>query len=523
MLPGVGERLRTIAGQHPGRAVGVLAALAVLATALSAGSTDRLTLATTEAKTPVLHIRAVGALAPGSAPFEVAVRTMRTQLSADPAVSAVRVAPRRQSEDFEVLLVRLKGGGRNRDAALTRIQRNLDPGPLTLEFRGPAAAVRAAKDQALDDLVLLLAALPLTALMLVLTVGLRGAGVVLLAAAAAVSLAALACELLAGLFDVSWLALAGAAAAGTLLTLQLSSIGVAGAGPATLLCAGAASAAAFGALALLGVDYLSSLALGGALAALIAVPVSIVAASATLAGVRQPGLRGGAVWGGIASLVGFSRALAAILGLFVLMLMLIAIAPIERLATAAIGAAQAPAVEAVGLAGAGIAALLVTAGLGMTQARRFWLPSLAALAAAVPAVASVGLLIVTFQDGHLKEALDYTPTGATSLGAIAAAGATVAALGAAQAVSLAWVGRETEELRPDKLRVAVAVSICLPAAAVSCLAGAAGGVALGFGSASFEKEFGLAVAAGLVLQLLAVGALLAPVLLRVTYRTATDQ
>ena len=519
----MGERLRTIAGQHPGRAVGVLAALAVLATALSAGATDRLTLSTTEARTPVLHIRAAGALAPGSAPFQVAVRTMRTQLSADPAVSAVRVAPRRGREDFEVLLVRLKGAGRNRDSALTRIQRNLDPGPLTLEFRGPAAAVRAAKDQALDDLVLLLAALPLTALMLALTVGLRGTGVVLLAAVATVSLAALACELLAGVFDVSWLALAGAAAAGTLLTLQLSSIGVAGAGPATLLCAGAAAAAAFGALALLGVDYLSSLALGGALAALIAVPVSIAAASATLAGVRQPGLRGGAVWGRIASLVGINRVLAAIFGLVVLLLMLIVVAPIERLATAAIGAAQAPAVEAVGLASAGIAALVVAAGLGMTQARRLWLPSLAALAAAIPVVASAGLLIVTFQDGNLEKALDFTSNGAVSLGAIAAAGATVAALGAAQAVSLAWVGRETQELRPDKLRVVVAVSICLPAAAVSCVTGVVAGIALGFGSASFEKEFGLAVAAGLALQLLVVGALLAPALLRVTYRTAADQ
>jgi predicted RND superfamily exporter protein len=100
--------------------------------------------------------------------------------------------------------------------------------------------------------------------------------------------------------------------------------------------------------------------------------------------------------------------------------------------------------------------------------------------------------------------------------------ATVAALGAAQAVSLAWASRESQLLRPDRIRVLAAASLCVPAAAVSCLTGLAAGAALGFGSASFEKEFGLAVAAGLALQLLA-AALLAPALLRVTYRTAPDQ
>ena len=519
----MGERLRTISGQHPGRATGVLAALAVLATALSAGWTDRLTVSTIDAKAPILRIHVRGDLRPGSAPFQVAVRTMRAQISTDPAVSAVRPAPHREGAGSEVLLVRLEAGGRNRDAALGRIQRNLDPGPLTVEFRGPAAAVRAAKDQALDDLFLLLAAIPVAALMLALTIGWRGAGAAILAAAAAVSLAALASELLAGAFEVSWLSLVGAVGAGTLITLQLSSIGVAGARPATLLAAGAAGAATFGAVALLDVGYLSSLALGGGLAALIAVPVSIVAASATLAGDREPGLRGGAPWRGIAALVGFSRVLAAIFGLVALLLMLIAVAPIERLATAAIGATAAPAIEAIGLAAAAGAALLVATGIGIVQARRFWLPALAALCAAIPAAACAGLLVVTFQDGELEKALDYTSNGAVSLGSVAAAVAIVAALGAAQAVTLAWAGRETGELRPDEDRVVAAIDRCGPAAAVSCLTGLAAGVALAFGSASFEKEFGLAVAAGLVLELLLVAALLAPALLRVTYRTARDQ
>ncbi len=422
-----------------------------------------------------------------------------------------------------MLLVRLKAGGRKRDAALARIAKNLDPGPLTLEFRGPAAAARAAKDQAIDDLVLLLAALPLTASMLVLTIGLRGAGAALLAAAAAASLAALTCELLAGAFDVSWLSLVGATAAGMLVTLQLCSLGVAGARPGALLCAGAAAAATFGALAALEVDYLSSLALGGAIAALLAVPASITAAAATLTSDLEPGLRRGGLWRGIAALVAFDRIFAAIFAILALLLMLIAAAPVERLAISAIGASTAPTIEAIGMAGACAAALFVTIVLGMTQARRFWLAALAAIGAAVPALSIAGLLVVTFEDGGLSNALDYTSNGTVALGSVAAAVAIVAALGAAQAVSLAWAARETRHYRPDEDRVVAAVDRCVPAAAVSCLAGVASGAALGFGSAPFEKEFGLAMAAGLALQLLVVAALLAPALLRVTYRTAPDQ
>ena len=520
----MGERLRTIAGQHPGRAVGVLAALAVIATALSASLTDRLVLSTTDAKAPVLRIRAEGALAPRSAPFEVAVRTMRAQISTDPAVSAVRVAPHPKGGRSEVILVRLKGAARNRDAALARIQRNLDPGPLTIQFRGPAAAVRVAKDQAVDDLALLLAALPVTALILILTVGASGAGAALLAAAAATSLAALACELLAGAFDVSWLSLAGAGAAGLLVGLQLCALGVAGAPPATLLRAGLAAAATFGALAALGVDYLSSLALGGGLAALLAVPASIVATGATLAGDREPGLRGGGLWCAIAGSVGFSRAFAALFALFGLLLMLIAVVPVARLATSAIGSVAAPAIGGAALAAAAAVALLATIGLGLAEARRFWLPASAGLCAAVPPLAAAGLLVVTFQDGGLEKALGYTSNGAISLGSLATAMATVAALGASQAVSLAWAAREAGSLKlPDQARVVAAVDLCTPAAVVSCVAGIAAGVALAFGSASFEKELGLAVAAGLALQLLAVSALIAPALLRVTYRTARDQ
>jgi predicted RND superfamily exporter protein len=61
-----------------------------------------------------------------------------------------------------------------------------------------------------------------------------------------------------------------------------------------------------------------------------------------------------------------------------------------------------------------------------------------------------------------------------------------------------------------------AMARCGPPAAAACLAGVTAGIALGFGSRSFIKEFGLGMAVGLVLELLIVEALIAPALLRLT-------
>jgi len=148
MLARVGERLRTTAAKHPGRALGVLAAVAVLGTALAAGWSDRLALSTTESKVTTLHVQVRGAIPARSPTFQVAVRTMQAQLIADPAVVAVGERLPKGSTNLILLLVSFDVGGQRRDAAIERIQRNLDPGPLTLAFKGPVVAVRIAKDDA---------------------------------------------------------------------------------------------------------------------------------------------------------------------------------------------------------------------------------------------------------------------------------------------------------------------------------------------------------------------------------------
>jgi hypothetical protein len=511
----VGERLRQTAAQHPGRALGVLAAVAVLGAALAAGWTDRLTLSSADSKGPALQIQVRGALPARSAIFRVAVRTMRSQLSANLAVAAVRER-RHSGKTGSTLLITFDVGGRERDAAIARIEHSLDPGPLAVAFRGPAATVQAAKDDALDDLVLLLLTLPLVALIAAGTLGVRPAGAALIAAAAASALASLGCELVAEAIDVYWLALVGATAAGTLLALQLCALVRAGAPPSALWGSVLAAAAVFGATAALGIGYLASIGLGGALGALLAVPASKVAMGAT-AGLDPPGSESpaSAPWRAIAGLVGWSRPIAGTLGTLALALLLIVAAPAGRIATAAIGVPAAPTISAVAVAVAIGIGVAITAVLGWALCRRAGLALAATVAAAVPALATAGLLVVSFQEGNLEGPLGYTSNDAVQLGSVAGAVSIVAAVCAAQAIALVAAAREAED-RTGAERVAEAMAGCGPAAALACLAGAAAGAALGFGSRTFVKEFGLGAAAGLLLELLIVQLLLAPALLRFT-------
>lgn len=131
-------------------------------------------------------------------------------------------------------------------------------------------------------------------------------------------------------------------------------------------------------------------------------------------------------------------------------------------------------------------------------------------------MAVAGLLVVTFQEGRLESLLGYTSTGTVQLGSAAGAAAVVAALGAAQAVAVTAGVRDKAEEGETAGSVGAAMARCGPAAMVACTAGILAGVALGFSSHGFIKQFGLAVAAGLALELLIVQLLLAPALLRLS-------
>jgi hypothetical protein len=513
----VGARLRTNAAQQPGRALGVLAAVALLGSALAAGWTDRLTLSSANDRGPGLEIHVRGALPAGSPTYRIAVQVMRSQLGADPNVGGVRVRHRGATT---VLLVDFKVGGRQRDAAISHIEHGLDPGPLTLSFSGSTAAVRQAKDDALDSLWPLLAALAVAALLASGTLGARPAGAALLAAAASSALAALICELVGGRVDVSWLALVGAACGGTLLSFQLCAMAAGGSTAPGLWGAGMAAAATFAATAALGVGYLTSLGLGGALGSLLAVPASITAMGAMGGddGLRVTGAAQ-APWRGIGGVVGWSLAFAIAIALLALLLLAIVVVPVGRLATEAIGSA-APLIDTGQLAAAAAAAAIATLAIAAIVGRRPGLATGAALVAAIPGVAAAGLLVHSFQEARLESLLDYTSSGSLQLGSVTAAVVVVAALCAAQAVALAAAARTRE---PGVEGVAATVGRCGAAAALACLSGVAAGAALGVGSPTFMKEFGLGVAAGLLLELLVVQMLIAPALLRVASVAPRDQ
>ena len=418
-------------------------------------------------------------------------------------------------------MVGLRPGGRQRDAAIARIERDLDPGPLTLSFSGPTAAVRQATDDAIDALWPLAFGLLVLALAAVASLGRRAAGALLLAAAAASALAALVSELAGGRFDVSWLALVGAVSGGTLLSLQLYSMAAAGSSPGAVWAAGLAAAATFASVALLGVGYLTSLGFGGALGCLLAAPASLTAVGAAEAAAEpriKPAAR--APWRGLAGLIGWSRPAAGIFALLALGLLSVVAVPALRLATAAIGRPSAPAIGAGALVAAAGAAALATLLVAVSFGRRPGIALGATLAAALPALGAAGLLVISFQEGRFEGPLAFSSNGALQLGSAAAAISVVAALGAAQAVALlAAAGSRSAGLEG----VREAIGRCGPAAALSCLGGVAAGLAVAAGSPGFVKQFGLGVAAGLLLELSVVQALLAPALLGLASVRGGDQ
>jgi hypothetical protein len=509
----VAERLRATAEAQPGRTLGVLAAVAVLGIALAAAHSERLSLSGSGQSGSVLvvEVREVGPAQAGAS--GVVLRAMRARLSADPAVAAVH--QRAGGGPGKVVLVaRLGAEGVDRQRALERIESDLDPGPLQVSVSGPLGELRRARDETTGDLALLLLALPLAALVLVGVLGLRPAGAAALAAGAAVATASLACELAGEPLDLSLLALAGTATGGTLVSLQLCAIAAAGASTRTAVLAGCAAGAAFGSLALLGVGYLAAIGVGGALAALLAIPASVAAVSAVAALDAGEPLRprGGSVWGRIAALVSWKGAVALAIALLAAATLLVQAPAAARLEPGAL-VGPAEAIEAPRLGAAAACALVATAVLGWVVSRRPLLSICAAVAGALPALAVAGLLVLVFQDERLTSVLDYGG-GPVFLGAAVAALATTAGVCASQAVSLAAAARAAGGRGSSRPGGDEAMARCGPAATVTCLCGAAAGAALAVSSQPFVKQFGAALAAAMLLQLLLVQGLIAPATLR---------
>jgi uncharacterized membrane protein YdfJ with MMPL/SSD domain len=303
--------------RRPGRALAVNLALLGLAAALAIGAADRVAVAGglgsyTRSDPSLLVVALEARPAFSAAVSREALVVIRSRLDADPRVADVeraRVEPRSRVSVLEVRLDDMSASDRQR--AAEEIADGIDPGPLELAVGGEAMVQAAARDRLEDELwrVLLLGA-PLVIVALLIAFGPRHAVAPVIAGATGVLGAFAGLRLLAEFVDL------GAAGLGTSLAVGLA-VGAEGcaalrrrflgdaAGPPAARVRAAmqetsprvAVAAAGAALASLAVIAIAlpaarSSALGGALAALLAGASALVAMPSVLALSPAPAERG---------------------------------------------------------------------------------------------------------------------------------------------------------------------------------------------------------------------------------------
>jgi hypothetical protein len=519
------SRIAGLSSRQPDRTLAGIAVLAIGCGILVGAGEDRLSLGGSGTTVTPLKIRVSGPLPVRSGPYRVALTVMRSSLRATPGVIAVSRGPVSDNGRATTLVVTLSDDPGQSEEAVEEIESKLDPGVLRISFAGGADELREARSQSIDDLRLLLLAVPLVALLAVATLGARGALATLFAAAAAVLGAGALCVGISLLVDLSVLALVGAAAAGIPCSVLLCALARRGAEPLTLFAAALASAVAFGSLAALGVGYLAALGVGGVIASLLAAPVAVAAISAATslwdlaAADLSPLPR---AFDRLVAPLGRSRLVAAAIAVLSIATLAVLALPATRLDAAALGATAPPSIGLERGLIAAAAGLVALTAIGTASSRRPLASLAIALSAASAAAAAGGLTVVVFQDGHLQEALDFHPS-AISVGALAAALVTVAAASAAEGVATLTT---IDDRRGDgaaapppsldgygKLAAAGAISSAITVLfAASLLAS----------SLDFVKTMGFAVAAGLMLDLLLVRGLLAPALLTALQRRRTS-
>lgn len=488
-------RLGRVARRQPDRVLAGLAVLAGLCGFVVATGEDRLGLGG-GTDSPVLVVRVSGAEPLSSPPSRVALEVMRSQLESDPAVVAVVRGPTPAGDRRTSLRVSFAGEERL-DAAVERIRKRLDPGILRVTFAGGAGKLEEVREETIRDLRLLLLAVPLVALLAAAVLGSRLALAALFATAAAVLAAGAACVGLTLLTDVSALAALGAACAGVPVAVLLCGIGPGRAAAG----AGLGAAAVFAAAALLGIEHLAWFAAGGALAALLAIPAAAAAVPAAeelwSLSARPPGIAARA-WAWLDGRLARRRVLAALLaGLCLAALAALAL-PLDRLETAAVAGAP-PALDEWECGRAAGAALLAVAAIALLTSRRPLAAAGAALGAGISAAAGVAVAVLAFEDGGLDGVLDIR-TSDLSLSALVAGAATVGAISASR--SIARIAERADGSAPGR------PAATGDAAALAGLTAVAAALALTLSSLAFAQQFGVIVAAGVLIDGIVVSGLL---------------
>ena len=456
--------------------------------------------------------------------LRVAEGVVRAQVLADPAVEGARLVERRRGV---VLIVRFGDlPSAERQAAAIRLADRIDPGPLRVEIGGEVARLLDARRSLTEDLWRpALLVLPLALLIVVAAAGLRRALAPVLCAAIAVS-GSLALLRLAGvLADVSLLGFATSAAVGLVLGLEIPLLllrrhddeaSVASPGTAirrTVVDGGRAAlgialAAALAPLALLAtpLDQAGSLALGCALAAGLAALAAVALVPATLAATGRVRHRGAGRGPALVARIAESR-LAAGAGLTIAALALAACARptldagSSPFASPLAGVANSifPELPTAAAIAVGIVAVIALAAAGRPAAL------VAAPLPALVAAAGLGVCAFVFEDGNLVSLLDFDRRPSLDTGAVAIAACALVSISTARLAAALLAARDERRLGLGSADVAEqAAALTLAPALAATLVGVLAAGAMLATDLYPARELGLALAAGLVADLVLV-------------------
>jgi RND superfamily putative drug exporter len=500
--------------------------------------------------------------------YRVTLDVITSQIRSDPAVVSVRRGEVSRDSRSTSLIVALEGDEGERQRSAQRIEERIDPGPLRVAVGGEVATLLDARHSLSEDLWKLeLLALPFVVLVLAGIFGLRLSAAPTICAATAIAGTLAALRIIGGLADVSLLAIAPAAAVGLALGVEAPRSMVArfrdeaalttrdealhrtvSAAWRSTLPLGLAAAVAAGGLLATPLDQAPSLVLGCALAAALALASALVCVPPILAVSGAGGTEEGRTHRPqlLAGWLAASRVRTVTAALLALVALLAAAAPTLDGESRPFAAQDLPA----GTDARRAAQVSTTASLTRARERRAKstpakaairvgqptseqslfedMPVVAAVSAAalalvlvacfrslrlvplavvalLPAAGATGLAVLVFQDGHLAGILGQDEQGALETGALATLLAALASIGAARTVGAVHAVRDKNAPGREPGWIANGAIGLVFAAAVAgtLIAGAASGVLAGSELYS-AREFGLAVAAGLVLDLVLV-------------------
>lgn len=483
--------------------------------------------------------------------YRVALRVISSQVNADSAVAEVRHGPVSDDGRSTSLLVSLGGldAGSKQDA-VDRIEAGIDPGPLTVTYGGQVVTLLDARHElAVDFWKLELIAMPFAAFILAVGLGARLAAAPVICAATAIAGSLAGLVILGLVADISLLGSAPAAVVGLVLGIEAPCAlfvrfrAEAMRAPPTEALRRAvrtttdlaiptviAAALVTVGLVATSLDQAPSMIIGCALAAALALASALVCAPAIVTLAQDDrhlkGEAPGTAWLAsrpalVAGRLARSPRVAVGAGIVGAVLMAAAAIPLihaqgtpfSSLDLPADSPAQAATSLAAVSAGPGgdavfgdlaiaatVAAVALIVVLGIVFRSRLALP--VGIASLLPAAAACGLCVLVFQDGHLEDAIGLTGQGALESGAAASLLVALACVSAGRSAAAMQAAQEATAggLEPG-FTAQWTASLLVPGAIVATLIAAAATGVLGGATLYPAREFGLAVAVGLLLDL----------------------